>query len=142
VRGGEAGKVVLLFFGYTRCPDVCPLTLADFKKVKAQLGDQADQVRFVFITVDPERDTPNILSKHLANFDESFIGLTGSREELEPVWKTFGVYQEKQDTGSAAGYLVDHSSRVYAIDRRGDLRLTYTFGTEPEAIAQDVAQLL
>ncbi len=140
--GEGDGKVVLVFFGYTHCPDVCPLTLADFKQVKAQLQSQAAQVRFVFITVDPERDTPEVLGKHLANFDPSFTGLTGNRQELEPVWKTFGVYQAKEGTGRAAEDLVDHTSRVYAIDRHGDLRLTYLFGTRPEAIAQDVEHLL
>jgi protein SCO1/2 len=142
LRGAEERRVVLIFFGYTRCPDVCPVTLTEYQKVKVQLKDRASQVRFVFITVDPERDTPEILGRHLANFDPSFVGLTGSQAELEPVWKAFGVGREIDETGSAAGYLVSHTSRIYVIDRSGQLRLTYAFGTAPEVIVQDVEQLL
>ncbi len=133
---------MLIFFGYTRCPDVCPVTLADFKKIKQQLNDQAGEARFVFITVDPERDLPETLDQYLAHFDPDFVGLTGSRDELEPVWNLFGVSQQKEETGSAAGYLVSHSSRTYVIDQNGDLRLTYSFGTRPDAIVQDIRHLL
>lgn len=138
----QSGNAVLLFFGYTSCPDVCPVTLADFKAIKARLGTRAERVKFVFITVDPERDTPERVRSYLSNFDAEFIGLTGSREELEPVWKAYGVYQEQIDSGSSAGYLVDHSSRVYAIDPRGNLRVTYLFGTDREAIADDLLFIL
>jgi protein SCO1/2 len=125
----------LIFFGYTHCPDVCPVTLTKYKQIKDQLGDQADGVRFVFITVDPERDTPEILGKHVANYDPGFIALTGSRAELEPVWKNYGVYQARSETESAAGYLVDHTTRIYAIDTRElavDLRFRNAFGGDPE----------
>ena len=136
------GKVVLIFYGYTNCPDVCPLTLSDFKLIKADLGEQADQVNFVFITVDPERDSQERLKAYLANFDPVFSGLTGSRSELESVWKAYGVYQAKQETGSAAGYLVDHTARTYAIDKQGNLRLTYPFEMERQAILDDVRHLV
>lgn len=136
------GKVVLVFFGYTNCPDVCPLTLSDFKLIKADLGEHTDQVSYVFVTVDPERDTQERLKAYLANFDPSFVGLTGSLSELESVWKAYGVYQAKQDTGSAAGYLVDHTARTYAIDKNGDLRLTYPFEMERQALLEDVSQLI
>lgn len=138
----QRGEVILIFFGYTHCPDVCPVTLADFKQLRAGLAADASRVNFVFITVDPERDTPERLAGYLANFDPAIIGLTGDREALEAVWKTFGVYAAKAETGSAPGYLVDHTARIYAIDANGDLRLTYAFGTESEAVAQDVALLL
>lgn len=138
----QRGEVVLIFFGYTHCPDVCPLTLADFKQIKAELGAEAGRVNFVFITVDPERDTPERLAEHIANFDPAIVGLTGDRTELEAVWNAYGVYAAKAEAGSASGYLVDHTARVYAIDANGDLRMTYAFGTESEAIAQDVAHLL
>ncbi len=115
----QKGQIVLLFFGYTHCPDVCPVTLSHFKQIKADLGDQADQVRFVFITVDPERDTADQLSQYLPNFDPDITGLTGSRQSLESVWKSYGVYQAKQEVGSAAGYLVDHTARTYLIDQQG-----------------------
>jgi protein SCO1/2 len=138
----QSGMAVILFFGYTSCPDVCPATLADFRTIKTRLGTWADRVKFVFITVDPERDTPERVRSYLSNFDAEFIGLTGSRGELEPVWKAYGVYQEQIDSGSSAGYLVDHSSRIYAIDPRGNLRVTYLFGTDREAIANDILFLL
>jgi len=138
----QSGNAVLLFFGYTSCPDVCPVTLADFKAIKTQLGPRADRVKFVFITVDPERDSPERIRRYLANFDEEFIGLTGSRADLEPVWKAYGVFQEQVASSSSVGYLVDHSSRIYAIDPRGNLRVTYLFGTDRQDIADDVLFLL
>jgi protein SCO1/2 len=138
----QKGKVVLLFFGYTNCPDVCPVTLAHFKQIKADLGEQAGEVQFVFITVDPERDTAERLKDYLPNFDPGFIGLTGSRADLEPVWKNYGVYQARQETGSAAGYLVDHTARTYLIDRQGNWRLTYPFEMEKDAILSDVRFLI
>jgi protein SCO1/2 len=138
----QRGEVVLIFFGYTHCPDVCPLTLADFKQIKAELGAEAGRVNFVFITVDPERDTPERLAEHIANFDPAIVGLTGDRAELAAVWNAYGVYAAKAEAGSASGYLVDHTARVYAIDANGDLRMTYAFGTESVDIAQDVAHLL
>lgn len=138
----QRGKVVLIFFGYTHCPDVCPVTLSEYRQVKRQLGDQAEDIVFVFITVDPERDTPERLLAHLANFDPEFIGLTGEPADLERVWDAYGVYQEKVDTGSAGGYLVDHTARTYAIDRQGNWRLTYPFGMEVEKQVADVRHLL
>lgn len=138
----QRGKVVLLFFGYTNCPDVCPTTLAQFKQIKAKLGDLADQTRFVFITVDPERDTQERVRLYLDNFDPSFVGLSGDRSDLEAIWQNYFVYQAKQDTGSAAGYVVDHTSRIYAIDKEGNLRMTYPFEMEQEAILDDVRHLI
>ncbi len=142
VLSHEKGTVILIFFGYTNCPDVCPLTLADFKQIKADLGDQAEQVKFVFITVDPERDSAERLTAYLPNFDPDFIGLTGTRAELEPVWQAYGVYQQRQYVGSAAGYLVDHTARTYAIDKAGNLRLTYPFEMSRNAILEDVRHLI
>jgi protein SCO1/2 len=138
----QRGKVVLIFFGYTHCPDVCPVTLSEFKQIKSKLGNQVDDISFVFITVDPERDTLEKLGDHLANFDAGFIGLSGDRSSLEEVWMSFGVYQAKQETGSAAGYLVDHTARVYAIDVDGNWRLTYPFGMESDKLFQDVRHLI
>jgi protein SCO1 len=138
----QKGKIVLIFFGYTHCPDVCPITLSEFKKIKTMLGDQADQVRFVYITVDPERDTVEQINSFLQNFDPTFIGLTNDRTSLEPVWKAYGVYQQKQDTSSAVGYLVDHSTRTYLIDSQGFWRINYPYGMESEKIAQDLRHLM
>ena len=138
----QHSQVVLIFFGYTNCPDVCPVTLSDFRRVKQQLGDQAGDVRFVFITVDPERDSQERLKAYLQGFDPAFVGLSGEPDTLQPVWTDYGVLVEKQETASAAGYLIDHTARVYAIDRQGNWRLTYPFGMEPEKMARDVAHLL
>lgn len=138
----QKGKVVLIFFGYTHCPDVCPVTLTDFKQIKAQLGNQSKDVAFLFVTADPERDTTEQLKKYLENFDSDFIGLTQERSLLEPVWKDYGVFQAKVESDDPDNYLVDHSARTYTIDKNGNLRLTYLFGTSSEVIAEDVVHLL
>ena len=138
----QRGKLVLLFFGYTNCPDVCPITLAEFKQIKSQLGERSDRVHFVFITVDPERDTTEKIAAYLEHFDTEFIGLTGERETLEEIWQAYGVYQARINGSSAAGYLVDHTARTYAIDTHGNWRLNYPFGMETEKLYQDVLHLL
>jgi protein SCO1/2 len=138
----QKGKVVLLFFGYTNCPDECPVTLADFVKIKARLGERADQVKFVLVTTDPERDTPARMQEYLANFDPAFVGLVGDSPGLETVWDAYGVYRAEVDTGSAAGSMVEHSTRIYLIDASGNLRVTYLFGTESDSMAADVAYLI
>ena len=136
------GKIVLLFFGFTSCPDVCPTTLADFKRVKADLGEKADQLAFIFITVDPQRDTPEGAQAYVAGFDPQFIGLSGSETELEPVWQGYGVYRKVTESGSAASYEVDHSSRVYLVDSTNRLRVTYPYGTPVEDLTADIRFLL
>jgi protein SCO1 len=138
----QKGKTNLLFFGYTSCPDVCPMTLTEYMQVKALLGDQADKVNFVYATVDPERDTPEKMGEYLKNFDPEFIGLTGTRSVLENVWKSYGVYQQKVETDSAAGYLVDHSAVIYVIDRDGNLRLTFPYGMDVTQMTDDIRHLL
>jgi protein SCO1/2 len=135
-------KIVLIFFGYTNCPDVCPVTLSEYKRIKKGLGDQAEDVRFVFITVDPERDNTERLKTYMENFDPSFIGLTGDQESLEVVWEDYGVYQEKREGGSASGYLVDHTARIYTIDKNGNWRLNYPFGMETSKVIDDLNHLL
>jgi protein SCO1 len=135
-------RAVLVFFGYVHCPDVCPLTLVEFMQVKERLGDQSQHVRFVFITVDPERDTPERLQRHLANYDPTFIGLTGDEEELQTVWDQFFVSRIRQDVGSASGYLVDHTTRIYVIDGEGNLGLTFGFGEGTDVIAQDLRYII
>jgi protein SCO1/2 len=138
----QEGKIVLLFFGYTHCPDVCPTTLSDFGKVRAELGEDADQVEFVFITTDPQRDNPEQIKRYLTNFDAGIHGLTGVEQDLEKVWKAFGVYREIAGQGDSENYLVDHTSRIYLIDQEGNLRLTYTFGTASKGISDDISYLL
>jgi protein SCO1/2 len=137
------GKIVFLFFGYASCPDVCPTTLADLKQTRAYLEEQADSTQVVFITLDPDRDTPDKIQAYTSLFDPNFIGLTGSMEELDPIWEAYGVFREiDKETITAAGYLVSHSARIYLIDQDGNLHITYTFGTPPEDIAMDTEHLL
>ena len=142
--GDQRGKIVLMFFGYTNCPDICPTTLLQFKQARAQLGNQADRVRFVFVTVDPERDTAEKMKTYLGAIDPAIIGLVGSQAELEQVWKAYGVYRQKLPGQSPNDYadLIEHSGRVYLIDTQGNLRLTYPFGLTPDDVAQDVRYLL
>jgi protein SCO1/2 len=138
----EQGKVVLLFFGYANCPDFCPTTLSDFKKVHENLGEEAAGVDFVFVTIDPERDSPELIDQFVTSFDPDFIGLSGSEEELQPVWDGYFVVREKQETDSETGYLMAHSTRVYVIDQVGRLRLTFPYGLGSDAMTSDVRRLL
>ena len=136
-------NVVLLFFGYTYCPDVCPTTLADLAQAMKRLGRQSERVRVVFISVDPQRDTPERAQSYAAAFDPSFIGLSGTEADLQPVWNAYGVYRLVRDSESrGSDYLVDHSARVYLIDGKGNLRLTYSFGTPVEDLENDLRLIL
>lgn len=138
----QEGKVVLLFFGYTSCPDVCPTTLSDLLTVSEQLGERADDVTAVFVTVDPARDTPQRLAQYLDFFDPAFIGLTGTDEQIARARQGYGVYSRIQESTSSLGYLVDHTSALFLIDPDGNYRLTYPYGTDPAVIAADVTHLL
>ncbi|MFQ5857381.1 MAG: SCO family protein [Anaerolineae bacterium] len=139
----QRGQVVLLFFGYTHCPDVCPTTLARWKQVSDALGDDAKRVRFVFVTVDPERDTPERLQQHLDIFNPDFVGLTGSPDEMEPIYRAYSIYHEKvAASDSALDYLVNHSGSVFLVDPQGRWRVSYSFGTPPDDIVHDIRELL
>ena len=107
----QHGKTLLVFFGYTHCADICPVTLTRFKEIKRLLGEQANGVEFVFITVDPERDSSAQIKSYLGQFDPGFIGLTGSQDALQDVWQKYGVYREKVPTGNGSDYEMDHSTR-------------------------------
>jgi len=135
----KRGDIVMLFFGYTSCPDVCPTTLSEMKRVTAELGTDAEHVQVVFVTVDPERDTPQKLKEYVSIFSPAFIGLSGTMEELEKVWSDYGVYREEEQLpNSATGYLVNHTARVYLIDRDGNLRLSYSYGTPTDDFVHDL----
>ena len=136
---GLRGKVVLLYFGYTFCPDACPTTLSELKKVPAALGDRADEVQVVMVSVDPQRDTPEVLREYLSYFDPSFLGLTGTEEEVLAAATPLGIYFSAHEGSAATGYLVDHTTSVLAIDKDGYLRLLYSFETPGEDIAADAA---
>ena len=135
----KRGDIVLLFFGYTSCPDVCPTTLSEMKRVVADLGADVEKVQVVFVTVDPKRDTPQKLQEYVSIFSPDFIGLSGSMEELEKVWSDYGVYREEEELpNSATVYLVNHTARVYLIDRDGKLRLSYSYGTPMDDFVHDL----
>lgn len=139
----QRGKVVLVFFGYTYCPDVCPATLVVWKELGQLLKDRADDVRLVFITVDPERDTPERLREYLPRFGEHIIGLTGSREQLEPVWNAYSVRPQRVDMPeSSVKYVVTHPAQVFLIDPEGKLRLLYPLGYSAQDIEHDIGLLL
>lgn len=136
------GRLVLLFFGYTHCPDVCPTTLARLNQVMRALGDEAKAVQVLFVSVDPERDTPAVLKQFLSHFNPAFTGLTGQAEEVRAVTQAFGVYVQKEEVGSAAGYLVTHTARIYAIDPDGRLVLTFHPEMETQDVIADLKYLL
>lgn len=138
----QQGKIVLLFFGYTSCPDVCPITLGTFKQVYEKLGKDAGKVAFVMITADPERDTPEKVAAYAAQFNPEFIGLSGDPSDLQQIWDELGVFVEKQESDSVVGYLVSHTSSVYVIDQAGGLVMTFPYGTSAFDIADDLIQLL
>ncbi|MGQ9723790.1 MAG: SCO family protein [Tepidimonas sp.] len=134
------GKVVMLYFGFVQCPDVCPTALARAVEVMQRLGPDADRVQLIFVTVDPERDTPALLREYLAAFDPRFIGLTGTSEEIAAAAKEFKVYYAKVPTGSS--YTMDHSAQTYLIDPQGRLRVVLKHEQTAEDYAHDVALLL
>ncbi|NOK62625.1 MAG: SCO family protein [Chloroflexi bacterium AL-W] len=136
------GKVVMMFFGFTNCPDICPTSLGEMAAVKRQLGDKAENIEMVFVTVDPERDTPERLGAYVNQFDESIIGLHGTPEELEAVFKSYGVQATRRDLpDSAVGYVVDHTASIYTIDRDGMWRVVFPFGMSVEDIHSDIEYL-
>ncbi|MDQ7038621.1 MAG: SCO family protein [Aquificota bacterium] len=136
------GKVVLIFFGYTHCPDVCPVALDVLKKTLSLLRDrEREKVQVIFISVDPERDTPEIAQRYAEYFDPSFIGLTGSHEDLKKITKAYFAFYRK--VGEGKDYLVDHTAYIYLIDRKGVLRLIYPSRKQkPELIAEDIKKIL
>jgi protein SCO1/2 len=136
------GKVVVLSFGYTRCPDICPTTLAAFAEAMKLLGPESDRIQVLFVTIDPERDTPGLLAEFVPWFDARFVGLRGDAAATAVVAKEFNVFYEKRDTGSAAGYAMDHTAGSYVFDAQGRLRLFVRHGDIPQAIVDDLRLLL
>lgn len=136
------GKAVVLFFGYTQCPDICPTAMTKLSQVMKLLGDDAERLQVIFVTVDPERDTPELLAQYVPAFDKRFIGLYGDLETTASTAKNFKVFYQKQ-LGSAPGrYTMDHSSGLYVYDPQGRLRLFVRDGELPEKIAADLKVLL
>jgi protein SCO1/2 len=136
------GKVVLLFFGYTHCPDVCLTLLSGLSMVQKQLGNDAERVQVLFVTLDPARDTPEKLADFIGYFDKDFLALYGDESAVARTAKEFKVTYAKHDSGSAAGYLLDHSTGVYGFDSHGRLRLLINYDAELVSIVHDVKLLL
>ncbi|HUW51165.1 MAG TPA: SCO family protein [Sulfuricella sp.] len=136
------GKAVLLFFGYTNCPDVCLNILSELATVQKRLGDDAARVQVIFVTLDPARDTPEKLANFVTYFNKDFLALYGDDAAIAGTAREFRVSYDKHDSGSAAGYLLDHSVGVYAFDPRGRLRLLINDGVDAASIVHDVKLLL
>lgn len=136
------GKAVAIFFGYTHCPDVCPTTLSDFAAAMRQLGPLAGRVQVIFVTVDPERDTPELLQAFVPAFDPSFLGMYTDPASLRRLAKEFKVVYQKTAVKAPGDYLIDHSAGTYVYDPKGRLRLLIPYGSSSEAIAQDLKTLL
>lgn len=136
------GKVVVVFFGFTQCPDVCPTSMTELAKVKQQLGPDADKLQGIFITVDPERDTAELLKAYMANFDPSFLALVPTMTELPELAKTFKIYYKKVEGKTASSYTMDHSAGSYVYDGSGRVRLYHRYGSPTEGLVSDVKALL
>ena len=137
------GKVVVMFFGYTQCPDICPTTLTEMQQVMTLLGPQADKVQVLFVTIDPERDTAAILKQYVPSFDPRFLGLRPADEvALEKVAKDFKIYYKKVPGKSSGSYTMDHTAGSYAFDQEGRLRLYIKHAQGSETLAHDLKELM
>ncbi len=136
------GKVVMLFFGFTHCPNVCPTTLLQLQKALSMMGEQAKQVQVLFVTVDPERDSQQALKRYTENFGSQTIGLYGDAEQLEQLAKTYGVSKERQQVDTGGNYDISHGSAVYVFDHTGTIRLLVRANDPVEAIASDLKRLV
>lgn len=138
----QRGTVLVIYFGYTSCPDICPTTLSYYRQAKALLGQDAARVRFVMIGVDPPRDTPERLAAYMTAFDPDFIGLSGEEATLRPIARDFGVFYQRVDYSSETNYLVDHTASTFMINAQGDLRVVLPYGTAPADLAARVRAVL
>jgi protein SCO1/2 len=136
------GKVVVLFFGYTQCPDVCPTSMTELVEIKRLLGSDADKLQGVFVTVDPARDTAELLKAYMANFDPTFVAFTPTQEQLTTVAKDYKIYYKRVEGKTPTSYTVDHSAGSYVYDTQGNLRLYSRYGVGAKVLAQDIQTLL
>jgi protein SCO1/2 len=136
------GKVVVVFFGFTHCPDVCPTTLGELARTLRKLGPEADRVQVLMVTVDPERDTPQVLKAYVTALDPRFIGLTGDAEAIARTAREFKVFYQASPGTAPGAYSVDHSSSSYVFDPAGRLRLLVSYGQGADVIAHDIGELL
>ena len=136
------GKVVVLFFGYTQCPDVCPTSMVELAEVKRLMGADGDKLQGVFVTVDPARDTAELLKAYMANFDPTFVAFIPTSEQLAVVAKDYKIYYKKVDGKTPTSYTMDHSAGSYVYDTQGNLRLYSRYGVGAQVLAQDIQTLL
>ena len=137
------GKQVMLYFGYTFCPDVCPTTLNDLSIMMEELGPKkAKDVQVIMVSVDPERDSVEQLASYMPHFDPSFLGMTGSLEEIQDIASQYGIYFERQEGDTAAGYLVDHTAVVTLVDDKGHVKMVFPYGTTGKDMAADVSYMM
>ena len=136
------GKVVVVFFGYTQCPDVCPTTMAELAQIRTQLGADGDRLQTVFVTIDPERDTPEVLKAYLANFGPNVVGLRGDAEQTKAAAKEFKIFYAKVPGKTAGSYTMDHSAASFVFDPAGRVRLFVPYGADTKLLAGDLKQLL
>ncbi|MBX3610115.1 MAG: SCO family protein [Hydrogenophaga sp.] len=136
------GKVVVIFFGYTQCPDVCPTSMSELAEAKRLLGADSDKLQGLFVSVDPERDTPEVMKQYVTNFDPSFLALYAAPGELEAVAKSFKVYYKKVEGKTPTSYTMDHSAGSFVYDPQGRIRLYERYGSGAQGLADDVRALL
>ena len=136
------GKVTVIFFGYTQCPDVCPTTMVELAQVRKSLGKDGERVQGVFVSIDPERDTPKILQAYMASFDPSFVALRGTPEQTLAAAKEFKVFYAKVPGKAEGSYTMDHTAGSYILDATGKIRLFERYGGGPEALTADIKALL
>jgi len=137
-----AGKVVVLFFGYTQCPDVCPTTMVELAEIKKLLGPDGERLQGLFVTLDPQRDTPEVLKAYMANFDPTFLALIPTPEQLVALAKEYKTYYKKADGKTPTSYTMDHSTGSYVYDPQGRLRLYTRYGSGTQPLAADIRLLL
>jgi protein SCO1 len=140
--GDFKGKVTVVFFGYTQCPDVCPTTMTELAQVKKSLGADGDKLQAVFVTIDPERDTPEILKSYMASFDPSFVALRGTLEQTQAAAKEFKVYFAKVPGKTEGSYTMDHSAGAFILDTKGNVRLFERYGAGADGLTADVKALI
>ena len=136
------GKLVVMYFGYTFCPDICPATLANVGQALRDLGSRADDIQVIMVSLDPERDTPEKLSDYVDQFHPSMIGITGTKEKLDEVASLYGIFYQKAEGSDATGYLIDHTATLLVLDREGYLKLVFPFGVTSQEIADDLKYML
>ncbi len=136
------GKVVVLFFGFTQCPDVCPTTLSEMAEVKKKLGRDGERVQVIFVTLDPERDTAAVLAQYVPAFDSTFLGLRGSAEDTAAVAKDFKIFYQKVPGQTATSYTLDHTAASFVFDPEGRIRLFVRYGMAADLVAADIRKLL